>query len=73
MQVHFYDFGAQSSAHNVKMESGIMMMMNDFDDDGDFQSLLSNAIFGVNSLRHMQYQRKDGKKYSGSNKRTKTC
>ena len=35
-------------------------MMNGFDHDDDFQTLLSNAIFGVDSLRHMQYQRKDG-------------
>ena len=36
-------------------------MLNSFDDDDDFQTLLSNTISGVDSLRHMQYQRKDGK------------
>ena len=55
----------------LKMEDGIMM--NSFDEEDDFQSLLLNAISGVDSLLHMQYQRKDRKrKCSVSYKRTKT-
>ena len=38
-------------------------MITSFDDDDDFQSLLSNVISGVDSLRYMPYQRKTGKEH----------
>ena len=39
------------------------IMTSGFDDDDDaFQTLLSDAISGVDSLRHMQYHRKNRKR-----------
>ena len=38
-------------------------MTSSFDDDDDaFQSLLSNAISGIDSLHHMQYERRNRKR-----------
>ena len=49
------------SKYDEQYHDGIMM--NSFDDDDDFRSLLSNAISGVDSLRYMPYQRKTGKEH----------